>query len=189
MSPRRAASGLSGAIIALLIVLAGATTAPASDFLDPRLRFRTIDTEHFRIYFHAGQDHQAARLAVIAEEVWPTVGRALGVTAPRRTHVMLVDQSESANGWATPLPYDTIYITAAAPPGHDFLGNGSDWLRLVFTHEFTHIVHLDRSSGWARLFRGTFGRTPIAFNSSTAFVTLDFTSADTTLPSIIRATK
>jgi hypothetical protein len=38
-----------------------------------------------------------------------------------------------------------------------------DWLRLVFTHEFTHIVHLDRSMGWARLIRGTFGRTSVAF--------------------------
>jgi hypothetical protein len=38
-----------------------------------------------------------------------------------------------------------------------------DWLRLAFTHEFTHILHLDRSEGWARAVRSIFGRTPLAF--------------------------
>jgi hypothetical protein len=76
--------------------------------------------------------------------------------------MVLADQSDLANGWATPL-YDLIVVTAAAPAGSDFIGQTDDWLRLVFTHEFTHIVHLDRSEGWARAFRYIFGRTPIAF--------------------------
>src|SRR5439155_20662365 len=38
-----------------------------------------------------------------------------------------------------------------------------DWLRLVFTHEFTHITHLDRSRRWARVVRNVFGRLPLAF--------------------------
>ncbi len=54
-------------------------------------------------------------------------------------------------------------IAAAWPAGSEFIGNIDDWLRLVFTHEFTHIVHLDRSEGWARAVRAVFGRTPIAF--------------------------
>lgn len=159
VSRRRAASLL----IALTLVIARGMPAGASSFLDPRLHFRTLSTPHFVIYFHTGEDRLAAQLASIVEEVWQTTGQALGVTAPRRTHVMLVDQSEAANGWATPLPYNTVYITAAAPAGYEYLGNYTDWLRLVFTHEFTHIVHLDYSRSWARLFRNTFGRTPIAF--------------------------
>ena len=87
----------------------------------------------------------------------------LGVTPPRLTHVVLADQTELANGSATPVPFDTIVVTAVWPAGSEFIGNVDDWLRLVFTHEFTHIVHLDRSIGWARLLRGIFGRTSIAF--------------------------
>jgi hypothetical protein len=139
------------------------TGAKAASLLDPALHFKTLATEHFVIYFHQGEDHLAGRLAVIAEEEWPRVGQALGITAPRRTHVILADQSELANGWATPLPYNLIFVTAAAPPGSDFIGRTDDWLRLVFTHEFTHIVHLDRSEGWARVFRGIFGRTSLSF--------------------------
>jgi hypothetical protein len=47
--------------------------------------------------------------------------------------------------------------------GLQFLGNADDWLDLVFTHELTHIVHLDRSKGWARALRTVFGRLPIVF--------------------------
>jgi hypothetical protein len=135
----------------------------AATRIDPALRFRTRSTAHFRIYYHQGLDRLADRLTVIAEDVWSSVGNAFGMTAPRLTHVILCDQTELANGWATPIPYNTIFVTAAAPPGWDFIGRTDDWLRLVFTHEFTHIVHLDRSEGWARVFRGIFGRTPVAF--------------------------
>jgi hypothetical protein len=148
---------LAGALLAM------ATSAGAASLLDPALKFRTLTTEHFFIYYHQGEDHLALRLASIAEDVWPRVGRALGIGAPHRTHVILADQSELANGWATPLPYNTIFLTAAGPPGSDFIGRTDDWLRLVFTHEFTHIVHLDRSAGWARLYRGLFGRAAVAF--------------------------
>src|SRR5262249_31170700 len=79
------------------------------------------------------------------------------------THVVLGEQSEGGEGYATPLPYNTIVVTAAWPAGSDFIGNTDDWLRLVFTHEFTHIVHLDRSEGWARVGRRLFGRMPFVF--------------------------
>ena len=73
-----------------------------------------------------------------------------GVTPPRRTHVVLADQTDLANGWATPLPYNTIVVNAVLAVGRRVHRHFDDWLRLVFTHEFTHIVHLDRSEGWAR---------------------------------------
>src|SRR5262245_26463349 len=150
-------------LIITVAMVVTALRADAATRLDPALHFRTLTTPHFIIYFHQGEDRLASRLAYIAEEQWPRVGAALGVTAPRRTHVILADQTELANGWATPLPYNTIFVTAAAPPGSDSIGRTDDWLRLVFTHEFTHIVHLDRSEGWARVFRGIFGRTSVAF--------------------------
>src|SRR5204862_1070502 len=52
---------------------------------------------------------------------------------------------------------------AAWPAGSEVIGDTEDWLRLVFTHEFTHVVHLDRSEGWARAVRHVLGRAPFAF--------------------------
>jgi WD40 repeat protein len=151
---------VTAALTAALVAAASGTSRAASA-VDPRLRFRALPTAHFVIYFHQDEDALAQRLAAIAEETWTIVGGRLGTQAPRRTHVVLVDQTEVANGFATPQPYDTIFIFTTWPRGEEFYTD--DWLRLAFTHEFTHIVHLDRSESWARIVRGVFGRTLLAF--------------------------
>ncbi len=150
-------------LVAAVTALLAATSVRAASLVDPALRFRATTTEHFVIYFHQREEPLARRLAVVAETVWRQLQRSLGVRPPRRTHVVVADQTELANGFATPVPYDTVFITAVGPAPTDFIGNTDDWLRLVFTHEFTHIVHLDRSVGWARALRGVFGRTPFVF--------------------------
>src|SRR5262249_59408301 len=103
--------------VAVVCVLFGAWRLDAASLVDPAFHFQTLTTPHFIIYFHQGEDHLAARLAAIAEEEWPRVGQALGVTAPRRTHLILADQSELAKGWGAPLPSNPIFVTAGAPPG------------------------------------------------------------------------
>jgi hypothetical protein len=159
MSPAPSPHVRISAVLALLAI----STEAAAAAHDPRLRFRSLAAEHFVIYYHQGEEHLARRLVAIAEDTWRRLAPPLGVTPPSRTHVVLVDEADDANGAASPLPYNTIIVTAAWPAGVDFLGNTEDWLRLVFTHEFAHIVHLDRSEGWARVFRGIFGRMPLAF--------------------------
>src|SRR5215510_4470013 len=148
-------------LISLAHVVAGASPSDAAPLFDPLLHFRVLRTNHFRIYFHQGEDLLAGRLATIAEDGWRALERPLGVRPPPLTHVVLADQTELANGYATPLPYNTIVIFATSPPGSEFASD--DWLKLVFTHEFTHIVHLDRSESWARAVRAVFGRNIIAF--------------------------
>ncbi len=154
---------LTAALALLMIASVGSRTARAASLFDPLYRFRRLPTEHFLIYFHQGEERPAARLAVIAEEAWHRLERPLGTRPPPLTHVVLADQTELANAFTYVLPRDTIVINAVWPSGSDFIGNMDDWLRLVFTHEFTHIVHLDRSEGWARVVRNVFGRVDIAF--------------------------
>jgi hypothetical protein len=152
-------------LIALLLLVSGIGSAArlqAATLFDPAFRFRVITTDHFVIYFHQGEERLARRLAVIAEQTWTRLQQPFGL-APRRTHVVIADQSELANGYATPIPRNTIVVSAAWPPASDVIGDTDDWLRLVFTHEFTHIVHLDRSEGWARAVRRVLGRAPLAF--------------------------
>ncbi len=162
MSPGLPPRRTSLLVVAALVLLLAAP-ARGAGLLDPLLRFRQMRTAHFTIYFHQGEERLAARLAAMAEDVRTQVGLALGTEPPMRTHVILADQSESANGWATPLPRNTVFLNAAAPSGADLIGRTGDWLRLVFTHEYTHIVHLDRSGGWPRLARRVLGRSAVAF--------------------------
>ncbi|MEQ1909218.1 MAG: hypothetical protein ABMA15_10370 [Vicinamibacterales bacterium] len=149
--------------LAAVSIFGAPLVASASGPIDPRLQFRQLRTAHFTIYFHQNEEALARRLAAISEETRTRVGDAMHVTPPLHTHVVLADQSESANGWASPLPRDTVFLNAAAPSGAEFIGKADDWLRVLFTHEYTHIVHLDRSNGWARIARGLFGRTELAF--------------------------
>jgi Tol biopolymer transport system component len=137
--------------------------APAASRVLPGLAFRVVRTAHFRIYFHRGAERQARELAVVAEAVWEHLPATLGLSPPRLTHVLLVDQDDEANGWATPLPYDTVMVTSAWPAPSEIIGNTRDWLRVVFSHEFTHVLQLHQSRGWARAARAVFGRVPFAF--------------------------
>jgi Omp85 superfamily domain/WD40-like Beta Propeller Repeat len=137
-------------------------TAAASDRYDPRLRFQTISTTRFDIHYHQGEEAEARRLAAIAETVAAELDTTLGPPSGR-VQVILVDQSDLSNGWATPLPFNTMEITAAAPGGTSPIGNTTDWLRLVFTHEYAHIVHLSRGRSWIGGLRRVFGRMPLLY--------------------------
>ncbi len=148
--------------IAFLLCLCTAQAVSAADRYDPRLRFRTLNTPRFSIHFHQGEEPLARRLAGIAEEVANQVARGIG-RANGRVHVILVDQNDLSNGWANPIPYNVIEITVAAPPGSSAIGNTDDWLRLVFSHEYTHIVHLDKARGWIGGLRYVFGRAPLLY--------------------------
>ncbi len=151
-----------GLLLALHVaaLLVCAVRADASDRYDPRLHFRTLSTASFDIHFHQAEEALARRLAAIAEQtaadLEPAFGRPHG-----RVHVILVAQHDFSNGWATPFPFDVIEILAPAPRGDSTIGNTSDWLRLVFVHEYTHILHLDRSRGWFAGLRRVFGRHPV----------------------------
>jgi hypothetical protein len=147
----------------LAAALLAAADSIAAGRYDPRLRFRALRTTHFTIYFHQGGDGAAQRLAVIAERVRADLSARTGLEAPPHVHVVLVDQSDIANGWSTPVPYNLIEIAAIPPPPSTFLGHHDDWLRIVFTHEYAHILHLDLVGGVMKGLRWVLGRSPATF--------------------------
>ncbi len=152
-----------GRFVAVLIaLLVSCFSAFAANRYDPRFRFRTITTQHFAIHFHQGEEALARRLATIAEDVFTRVSKQIG-TPSGRVHVILVDQHDLSNGWATPVPFNLIEISAAAPSGDSTIGNTDDWLRLVLSHEYTHIAHLDKARGWIGGLRNVFGRAPVLY--------------------------
>lgn len=162
--------GLTAVVVISMLVVGAMVLRPHradAGPIDPRLRFQLVKTPHFTLYFHQGEESIARRLADLVEGVRTEVGESMRTEPPAHTHVILADQTEYANGWASPLPRDTVFLNAAAPSGAEFIGNTDDWLRVVFTHEFTHIVHLDRSGGWARAARAMLGRSPYVFPNLT----------------------
>src|ERR1700754_1219827 len=111
-------------LAAMVFIAAGAA---ASNRYDPKLRFRTIRTAHFDVHAHQREEALQRQLAEVAERVRSKLEPALAV--PRgRVQVILVDQSDLSNGWATPVPYDTIEIAAVPPAPETLIGNTTDWL-------------------------------------------------------------
>lgn len=129
---------------------------------DPGLRWRTLQTEHFEIHFAEPSRLEARRVAAVAERVYARTTRLLDWQPLRRTQVVLFDSGDFSNGFASPIPYNFSGIFLSPPDQGELLQN-RDWLELVISHEFFHIVHLDKASGSPLALRNVLGRLLFSF--------------------------
>jgi dipeptidyl aminopeptidase/acylaminoacyl peptidase len=143
---------------ALLLCAARATSAQ----LPPNEDWRTLHTRHFRVHFTPPLEDEARRAAVNAERAYAELSTEL--VPPRGTIELVVsDNVDYVNGYATPFPSNRIVLFAHPPTDASGLRNYVDWNALVVTHELTHIFHLDRSRGFWRGAQAIFGRNPLLF--------------------------
>ena len=141
----------------LTVLLALAAPADAASF-DPELRWRTLETEHLRIHFHQGCEQVADELSVTVEDVYDRMTDEIGWAPRRRTEVTLVDRADAANGFATSVPYNAITLYVTQPLEDSSLNLYADWNTALFTHEFTHILHLDAHHGIVSAAQAIVGR-------------------------------
>ena len=139
-------------------LLLWAPQAPGQ-WVDPSLRWRTLDTDHFSVHFAEQHRSQARVVAVVAESVYPRITAWLKWKPESRTHLVLLDSADFANGLASPLPFNYTAIFLSPPDEGELLQN-REWLDLVLTHEFTHIVHMDKASRGPLVIRRILGRFP-----------------------------
>ncbi|HMH17007.1 MAG TPA: hypothetical protein VK572_02560, partial [Burkholderiales bacterium] len=128
-----------------------------AQFVDPSLRWRTLDSEHFSVHFAEHNRAEAKTVAEVAESVYPRVTGWLNWKPESRTQIVVLDSLDFPNGYASPYPFNFIGIILSPPDEGELLQNRG-WLELVLTHEFTHIVHLDQARGPAGVLRQIFGR-------------------------------
>src|SRR5882672_11505989 len=133
-----------------------------AQFVDPSLRWRTLDTAHFSVHFAEHTRAQGELVASVAESVYPRVTGWLKWAPESRTQIVVLDSLDFSNGYASPYPFNFIGIILSPPDEGELLQN-REWLELVLTHEFTHIVHLDKASRGPLLMRRIFGRAPPYF--------------------------
>jgi hypothetical protein len=126
-------------------------------FVDPELRWRTLQTEHFLIHFSEQDRTQARTVAAIAERVYLRTTALLDWRPRLRTHIVIMDSADFANGFASPVPFNFSGIFLSPPDEGELLQN-REWLELVLSHEFFHIVHLDKASGAPLHLRSVLGR-------------------------------
>jgi Tol biopolymer transport system component len=145
----------------LLVFLLGVSAAHAASF-PPSYRFRTLQGSRVTVYYHQGLETAAREAVALATEILERhearYGRRVG-----RVHIVLADNEDDPNGFATPLPYPLVNVRVVAPDGSDEFGNHEGWLRLVLSHELAHVVHLDEARGVMAFGRKLLGRAPFLF--------------------------
>lgn len=135
------------------------TSAPARADGDPDLAWWTITTPHFRVHYARSYEPVAERVARLAEGIHERLKDSLGHSPAAGTEIVLTDDTDSANGSATALPYNTIRLYVTAPDDNSPLSDIDDWYLELITHEYTHILHTDNISGVPAIINAIIGKT------------------------------
>jgi hypothetical protein len=142
------------ALLAAMVAGIGAARAG-----DPTLRYYTVESAHFVVHCDHKLVDVARRVAVVAERAHRTLSPALDHAPSEKTLINLVDDTDSANGFAGVLPRNAITLYVTAPEGFTELDDHDDWLYALVTHEYTHVLHLDTMSGLPNIYNRIFGKT------------------------------
>jgi len=144
------------AVTALVLFL----SSPSFAKFDPSFTWTTIETPHFLIHYHQGEEEIAKRAAVIAEDVHERLVPRIKWEPKQRTHIVLVDAMDESNGMTTPFPYNQMILFLTRPLGEPGFGTTvyDDWMRLLITHEYTHVLQLDMVHGVPKTLQGILGR-------------------------------
>ncbi|QBK05523.1 hypothetical protein DW355_12945 [Hylemonella gracilis] len=145
--------------VVLALLLCGATALALAQSPDPRVEWQTADSANFRVHYRAAQRAQAEAVARAAERVYPRVTKALQWRVRGRTEIVVITETDLANGYTTPLPFNLIGVMLAPPDEGELLEN-SAWLDLLLVHELTHAVHLDKVRGFPKAGQHIFGNNP-----------------------------
>lgn len=125
---------------------------------DPRLDYHTITTPHFWVHYHDGTEAFAKKVAVASEEAHTILSPMLRWTPRRRTHVVVNDRIDTANGSATVFGRKQINVFGMPPEADSVLGFYDDWVRVLVFHEYVHILHLDTVLGIPPLVNRVIGK-------------------------------
>jgi hypothetical protein len=131
----------------------------------PYHRYVTLDTKHFHIHVPIGLEREGRVAGAAAERAYGQLAAELH--EPRGPiDLVVTDDADYSNGYATPTPTNRIVVFATPPVESNALRLNEDWLGMVITHELTHIFHLDRTRGVWTLAQHVFGRGPALFPNS-----------------------
>ena len=127
------------AVIACILIFAYVAFSQPLDANHPELAWRTMETDHFIIHYTEASQRTALVIAKIAEEVHPKVTKVYGYEPDTKFHFIVKDTDDYANGAA--YYYNNKMLIWCTALDYDLRGT-KNWLRMVITHEYTHIIQL-----------------------------------------------
>ena len=146
-------------VFACVSVAIGGAWAGDARAGDPYLDWYTVKSPHFRVHYHGGLEDIAQRTTSSAEGVYRRLVPQLGWAPKQVTEIVITDDTDSANGSATTLPYNLVRLFATAPDDMSPLADYDNWINELITHEYTHILQIDNTSGLPALGNQILGKT------------------------------
>lgn len=156
--PYRIKNSLTQLLLFFLVTICSYTFA-----VDPTLEWKTIESEHFVIHFNPENKALAIKAAKIAEYAHARLSVELNWSPEEKTEFIISDESDLANGNATPIYANRSTIFLTKPQSTSQLEDYDDWLTTLITHEYTHILHLDKVKRSPAALRNVFGRFLLSF--------------------------
>jgi len=129
-------------ITIILLSLTSSLFSQVGKYNHPELRWFTFETEHFIFHYHKGTEKTANRFANTAEQVYDTITKLYNYYPPEKLHIIINDYEDYANGGAY---YYNNKISLWASNLDTELRGTHNWVRNVFTHEFSHMIQLNTS--------------------------------------------
>jgi len=122
------------------------------------LSWKTIQTEHYRVHYHNGIEAIAQQGASIAEQVYPTLIKQVGIESTPMIDIIFTTEDEIMNGYA--MWTNQTFIWVDQNDAAIWLENGK-WLYQVLSHELQHIMYFNTVKTWMpEPFSSIFSDTP-----------------------------
>jgi hypothetical protein len=138
-------------ILFSLIALQAKAAAPAGE------TWFTLQTPNFRLHHTKLLEAYARAFGKSLERALPLLEKDLRWKVETPIDVVLMDPSDSANGFAANFPNTHIQAYAVPFETDSALGHYVDWVDELATHELTHIIANDSTRGAYKFLRSIFG--------------------------------
>ncbi|MFL3027604.1 MAG: hypothetical protein ACJZ1O_04875 [Candidatus Neomarinimicrobiota bacterium] len=117
------------------------------------IKWRTFETKNFQIHFYESTEGTAREGAFVAEKIYPFITDLYDFKPKEKTDIIFIDTDDISNGAA--YYYDNKIMIWASPMDFELRGSHR-WLQNVITHEFAHIVSLQKSMKAGLRFPGAY---------------------------------
>ena len=124
--------------------------------LDPQIQWKEIEAEGVYWVFDAKYQEVAEYYIHRFQQAKAQVSPLFQDPPPKLT-ILLLDNTDLANGSAQVSPHPLITLFTVQPSPSSSIGEFRDYVHELLVHEYTHILNMQPVHGWMSLFYWTFG--------------------------------
>ncbi len=115
--------------------------------VDPNIEWKEIETEGAYWIFDAKHQEVAEYYIMQFQRAKEEV-LGLFKEPPRKPTILLIDNTDIANGSARVTPHPVIVLFTVQPSNYSSIGEFNDYVHELLVHEYTHILNMEPIHGW-----------------------------------------